>query len=167
MKSFGQQHAPTTPVRREPFSFWFMRDDEPEEHQFRARVVTDIGSLLVALNASRRDNTGKAVQGAALIIARMLDNKDGTPARWSPEPLDPPEDAAEDWEAKFRAPDGNTWPMGEAEKFTRFEAGSSRRRWLYLMEEDDEVVVDAKDLMALMEWLVRMAAGRPTEPSLS
>jgi len=167
VKSFGQQHAPSTPVHREQFSFWFMRDDEPEEHVFQARVVTDIGGLLAALKAAKTDNTGKAVQAAAMIISRMLDNKDGTPARWEPVLTSRPDDATEDWQPQFQGPDGNHHGVDQLEKFTRFEAGSSRRRWLYLIEEDDEVVVQGEDLMTVMEWLVKLAAGRPTGPSPS
>jgi hypothetical protein len=66
---------------------------------------------------------------------------------------------------KFRGPDGQLYPLSEAERFLKPEAGSSRRRWRTLMEEDDDAVVDGEALGKLFEWLVGLAAGRPTPPS--
>lgn len=66
---------------------------------------------------------------------------------------------------KFRGPDGQLYPLSEAERFLKPEAGSSRRRWRALMEEDDDAVVDGEALGKLFEWLVGLAAGRPTPPS--
>lgn len=164
MTSFGSS-TPKKSVRK-PFDFWVMRDDEPEKHSFQARVVTDIASLMVVVSAGDRDSA-KAMVGVGRIISKMLDNKDGTPARWVPSQLPPPDGAGEDYQPRFRGPDGELYTMDHVDRFERFEAGSSRRRWLYLMLEDDEIVVEAKDLMRLMEWLVALASDRPTEPSTS
>jgi hypothetical protein len=181
MKSFGPKGKPARPAVREQFEFTFLRDDEPETHTFNARVITDVAALSVTLtNANRHPDL--ALSGMFRMIAKMLDNKDGTPNRWEPRPLpkmttedraaagvysqteDDEYDDQRDDVTRFRGPDGTIYPLDRAADFTAFEAGSSRRRWLYLMEEDDEVIVDAKDVAALFEWLTGLAAGRPTQP---
>jgi hypothetical protein len=78
-------------------------------------------------------------------------------------PVDSEDD--EDAPRVFRGPDGELYQFEHAEKFEAFEAGSSRRRWHQLMEIDDDIEVEAPDLMELFEWLVGLAAGRPTQPS--
>lgn len=164
MKSFGARGA-AGPVPREPFEFTFMRDDEPETHQFQARAVTDTAGIANTLAVAEK-HPEQALPGMLRMISKMLDNKDGTPATWSPTilPLPELEPGEEEPERKFRGPDGELYPMAEAEKFLEFTAGSSRRRWLHLMQDDDEVTVDGKALTKLYEWLVGLAAGRPTRP---
>jgi hypothetical protein len=65
---------------------------------------------------------------------------------------------------KFRAPDGRLHPMGDAPKFLEHAAGSSRRRWNELMA-DDELEIDIDQLTDMFEWLISLAANRPTAPS--
>jgi hypothetical protein len=71
-------------------------------------------------------------------------------------------------EVVFRAPygleKGNLLPMARSGEFLAPEAGSSRRRWDALLEDDD-VTLEAGDLMAVFEWAVGVASGRPTEMS--
>ena len=165
MKSFGPRPR-TTPVAREPFEVTFMRDDEPEVHTFQARAVTDTAGIAHTLKVAEK-HPERALPGMLRMISKMLDNKDGTPATWVATPLPrehQEDDAEDDRPIVFRGPDGELYPMSEAEKFLEFVAGSSRRRWLYLMEEDDEVTVDGDTLTKLFEWLVGLAAGRPTRP---
>lgn len=68
-------------------------------------------------------------------------------------------------EQVFRAPygvdKGNLVPMSRAEEFLLPEAGSSRRRWDALLQDDD-VVLEAKDIMDIFEWATGVASGRPT-----
>lgn len=68
-------------------------------------------------------------------------------------------------EQVFRAPygvdKGNLVPMSRAEEFLLSEAGSSRRRWDALLQDDD-VVLEAADIMAIFEWATGVASGRPT-----
>jgi hypothetical protein len=191
VKSFGSKVAPA-PAAREPFEFTFMRDDEPEVHQFQARAVTDAAGVAATLAVAER-HPEQAFPRMLRMIGTMLDNKDGTPAKWEPVALKHPgkpdpsvaeHDAERDhlqaqldeWErradagdddyvTKFRGPDGQLHPMDRAARFLEFEAGSSRRRWFHLMNEDDEITVDAKELTKLFEWLVGLAANRPTRPS--
>lgn len=76
-----------------------------------------------------------------------------------------PEKAAHLDEPVFRAPcgleKGKLLPMSRVGEFLAPEAGSSRRRWDALLEDDD-IAVEAADLMAVFEWCVGVASGRPT-----
>lgn len=167
MKSFGPTAAQrNTPVHREPFEFTFMRDDEPETHRFVARAVTDMTGLASLFTAVKK-NPEQALPEMLGVIAKMLDNKDGTPAKWQPVALPIPEGLPEEErpERMFRAPNGELYPVAEADRFLTFEAGSSRRRWLHLINEDDELTTDSTAITSLFEWLAGLAAGRPTQPS--
>ena len=168
MRKFGPP-ARKAPVPREEFEFEFTRDDEPEIHTFRARAVTDTATLVMMLSNVRR-HPEEAMGGVVRMVGKMMDNKDGTPTGWSPTPWQSPalaedEVAEEPTEALFAGPDGDPITQAEVDKLLKFDSGSSRRRWLYLLQEDDEVIVDAAALTKLFEWLVGLAAGRPTQPS--
>ncbi len=69
-------------------------------------------------------------------------------------------------DAVFRAPygpeKGQLLRWHRSEEFLKFESGSSRRRWLYLIEQDDELIVDAEDVAKAFEWMIEEAANRPT-----
>lgn len=172
-RTFRSKRTPT--AERVPFTFVVHRDGEEESHDFQAVPVTDTASLsALMINAQRKPE--EAMAGMLRMIGKMLDNKDGTPANWAPVQLPPPPSDSPVWPdgdpegegapvRKFRGPDGALYPMHEAERFSAFEAGSSRRRWRYLMEQDDEVIVDSEALAELFEWLVGLAANRPTRPS--
>jgi hypothetical protein len=163
MPSFGPAGRTAIPPVLEPFDFTILRDDEPETHSFQARKVSDMATLMVTLTNTEK-HPERAMGGLMLMIAKMLYNKDGVPARWTPDVLPPPEDDP-DAEPKMRDPlTGDLIPASpeNIDRFTKFDAGSSRRRWLYLMQEDDEAVVQQDDLMELFRWLVALAANRPT-----
>lgn len=201
-KTFGKPR--TTPVERIPFSLWVERDDVAEEHHFQARVVDDFAALVVSAINARKD-TEKAVSGMFAFMAKIMDNRDGVPAEWSPTPLPPkpleevPASAydpvpAAGWPADepvdpsrmtgelvvqpqvFRAPAvpdghplaefrGKLVPLEHAPEFLHTELGSSRRRWNELMSEDSDVSVRQADLVATFEWMMGLAANRPTQPS--
>jgi hypothetical protein len=168
VRSFGPPPR-KAPIPREPFDFTFLRDDEPEVHHFQARAVVDTATLVMMLSNVRR-HPEEAMGGVVRMVGKMLDNKDGTPTGWKPEPWKPerPEGGElpeEPTESLFVGPDGDPIDQAAVDKLATFEAGSSRRRWLHLLEEDDEVIVDASALTKLFEWLVGLAAGRPTPPS--
>jgi hypothetical protein len=63
---------------------------------------------------------------------------------------------------KFTAPDGSEALAADLPKYTAHEAGSSRRRWIELIESDD-AVIDFEQIMQVFEWLAEEAADRPTE----
>jgi hypothetical protein len=163
MPSFGPKGRPARTPVLEDFDFTILRDDEPETHHFQARVVSDVATLMVTLTNTEK-HPERSMSGLMLMIAKMLYNKDGVPARWTPEPLPAPEDDP-DAEPMIRDPLNGELIPASAEninRLTAFEAGSSRRRWLYLMNEDDEAIVQQDDLMELFRWLVGLAAKRPT-----
>lgn len=71
-------------------------------------------------------------------------------------------------ESSYRGPDGKIYPFSDAAKlkeFTAPEAGSSRRRWAHLLEQDDDVAVEAEDLVEIAQWMIGLATDRPTGPS--
>lgn len=90
---------------------------------------------------------------------------------WPAEPDDleeTPEQAAHLDAPVFRAPygveKGQLLPLSRVGEFLAPEAGSSRRRWDALLADDD-ITLEASDLMAIFEWAVGVASGRPTEMS--
>lgn len=67
-----------------------------------------------------------------------------------------------DPEPQFLAPDGTVHPMREASKYLDFSAASSRRRWVELMDGDNNLRVEAKTIMKVWQYLVSESADRPT-----
>lgn len=124
---------------------------------------------------ARTDARGSAnppsLEEMADAVADGADPKAWMAERMAPRLANTPEwpsDAGvlDDGVTKFRGPDGALYPMEDAAKFLEFSAGSSRRRWLHLMNDEADLVVDAVALQGLFEWLVGLAAGgRPTPPS--
>lgn len=193
MKTFGTRR--TTPAERIPFSMWVERDDVGEEHHFQARAVDDFAALVVTAINSAKD-TSKAVTGMFAFMAKILDNVDGVPADWSPDPLprkpEVPLPEADSWPTEsgqlsqsrelevhvdvFRAPKvseghelfqyvGQLIPVERAKEFTAHYLGSSRRRWRELTSEESDVSIREKDLVDTFEWMMGLAANRPTQPS--
>lgn len=155
--------ATVTPM---PFEVEVFRSGQPEVHGFVARPVMDFGSVLLMLKGNEAD-TGQAL----LRIMRMnLDDADGVAETWQPTILDKPAKAPADWQPKFRAPaaphgDGRLHPMGDMGRWTDPQAGSSRRRWAYLMFEDDGVVVSLQVVFDLLKDITEKAADLPTDGS--
>lgn len=150
---------------REPFTFPFLRDEEVEEHTFLARASLDLPTLLAAM-AQTDAHPERSMASLLRLIPKMLDNRDGTPAQWRPEVLPSPEAGHDaDEELKFRAPDGTILPFDRAAEFTAFAAGSSRRRWLHLINEDDEIETNVDDLMELYKFLISLAGKGRTPKS--
>ena len=56
-------------------------------------------------------------------------------------------------------------PMEEAPEYLKSEVHSSRRRWLYLMEEDEDAIVDFEDLNKIFEWIIAEASGKASAVS--
>jgi hypothetical protein len=93
---------------------------------------------------------------------------DGSLVPWPTTPADVP--AAQVYEPAYRGPDGKIYLLsdeGTLKGFLAVEAGSSRRRWNYLMEQDETAVIDAEDLADIGKWIIGLAANRPTAPSAS
>jgi hypothetical protein len=181
----------TPEARRETFAVEVKRDDKVEQHEFTAKAQSDMASLSMAIK-SDADALG-ALQGMLRVIRKGLVDDDGVPANWKPLapqvdpaapsddepdegfvgqlPVSMPEPDGQDYEdydepeAVFVAPDGSHQPFSELDRYTDFAAGSSRRRWTYLMESDEDVVVEASVLKGMFEKIVRLGANRPTRRS--
>lgn len=188
MKIFGGGAAKSATIERHTFGLKVDRNGVDEIHKFTVAPRLTIAEMILAV-ASQSGNGLGAVEGILRMVKRNLVNDDGVPAKWSPEPL--PQDttpamvvsSVEGWpeasgelatveqperEEAYRGPDGAIYPLSDEQtlaKFSAYDAGSSRRRWIYLIEQDDDVTVDADDLVEMSRWLIGLAANRPTEPS--
>jgi hypothetical protein len=135
------------------FEVEFIRDEVPETHAFRARPDITYGDM-VELKRHENDSNGKVLPVLDRIIRRSMLNTDGAKTGWAPAVKD----------GKFVAPDGKEHPVEDLPKFTSHEAGSSRRRWIELIESDS-AYVDFETVMSLFEYLAEEAGRRPTERS--
>lgn len=186
IKQFGRKTRRAAP--REKFDLTVLRGDEPETHRFQIVAVLDAGGLSSVMVTTRKDQE-MALPATIQVIRKMLDNTDGTPSGWEPNmrsrrsilsqetpaevvwpsnqgdlEAEPEEDPTLD-ETVFRAPfgleKGQLLPASRVGEFLAPEAGSSRRRWDALLADDD-ISIEAPDLMAIFEWCVGTASQRPT-----
>jgi hypothetical protein len=161
-KRYGKLRA--EPIPLVDFELQAMRENgagEPQEewHEFTARPQSDAGDL-AALSATGDDGLAQ-MNVVVRMIKKMVINSDGVPEQWQPTELNAPDPLPEDYEPKFRGPDGNIYPMDQAVKFTEPHKGSSRRRLMHLLYED-EATVDINDLSEMLKDMMGKASGRPT-----
>lgn len=162
----------------ETFEVELERNGGEVVYQFTIGNVLDAASMALAAKASR--DPLNAMEGMLRAIRKAMLDSDGTPVKWEPRPYVAPgvEPVAEEHEehlsvaldeddapALMVGPDGEPYPYVEAERFEAFEAGSSRRRWVYLMESEEDIVVDMDVLKGVFEKCVRLGANRPTRRS--
>jgi hypothetical protein len=125
------------------------------------------GGLIAALMAAERKDAGKAAEAYYRTISKMVDNNDGIPANWEPVPL--PQEEGDERPEVFRIPwgadKGSLVPMVNAEAYIASEVHSSRRRWLHLMEVDDDAIVEFSDLTELFEWLIAQSSEKASAAS--
>lgn len=144
-------------VRREKFEFGVRTATGVKVHEFYA-VLGNLhaGGLIAAMVAANRKDTAGAAEAYYRTIAKMVDNSDGIPANWEPTPISQQKD--DERGPVFRVPwgvdKGSLVPMENADAYLDSEVHSSRRRWLDLMERDNDAIVEFSDLMALFEWLI-------------
>jgi hypothetical protein len=151
-KHFGPKRnvaqAPTV-----EFSIGFVRDGVEETHEFTARPRM---SYADTVGLVKNQKGPLALPFLDRMVRRSLIDDDGTPVKWEPEPVD----------GKITAPDGTEVDIADTVNYQAFEAGSSRRRWVHLMETDDDVEIELEQIMQVFEYLVSEAAeGRPTSRS--
>lgn len=160
MKRFGagKQGRVITPIQ---FGLTVLRDGEEEEHVFTAIPNLPAQNIVQAVAARNGDGT-QVLNPMVSCIRKMLSNRDGTPTTWKLELVDAKKEGQE---PKFRGPDGKLHVLAKAESFLARESGSSKRRWDALMIDDEDAIVDMKDLTDIFEYLVGEASGRPTQPS--
>jgi hypothetical protein len=181
MKRFSDQPETAKRVDFE-LSFW----KGGKEYPLHFHAYPSVDAIMVAeVNKSAASGDQGAISALLMIknaIRTMLDDNDGTPLDWKPEPLpsevrvpdsevtgwptEEPEPQSADEETEpeqqFLAPDGIVHPMRDAAKLAEFDAGSSRRRWVDRVDGDNDYTVPAKSLMKVWRWLIGEAANRPT-----
>lgn len=163
----GPTKAPAK-APRVPFTFAYLRDDEVEEQEFRViQKSPDMGTLNRLAGLADQDEATMMSKLPVITraLAKMLDNSDGVKAGWKPTPLPAKDDDEESQAPRFRGPDGEIYEWEYAESFLAVDQGSSRRRFLHLMLEDDEAEVDSSDINQLTKFVMETASGRPTPAS--
>lgn len=140
------------------FAMIYIRDGVEERHEFLARPAMgwqDVRGLVPLLGGADDGLSEHAVRVIERLIRRVIANDDGTPEKWVPNVVD----------GHFTDPSGDHTPIELLPAYEAFEAGSSRRRWVHLMEHDDEVTVEPDQIVELLNDLVEVASGRPTQRS--
>lgn len=167
IKVYEPEADPGEPAPQHEFALIFKRDGVRERHEFTAEPQYDWKNLrsLMYLMESRRDEgfDPKALAQIDRLVRRALVNHDGTPERWRAKVVSP--DDGEPW---FTDPNGDHTPAEMLPLYEEFSAGSSRRRWAHLMDVDDEVTVDFKQVTDLMQDLMAIAGkdrGKSSESS--
>jgi len=172
------------PRKTYEFGLEFYRDSVPEVHEFKAYPALDAGSLNYTLSATHKPE--RAIEGMVRTIRKMLADDDGTPMGYRPTPYRAPAPDVEpehgeqheeepepvaveeselgefDDDTLFVGPDGEPHDGEFIRKAMEFEAGSSRRRFAYLMDVDEELTLHADQLQTAYQRLVGKAADRPT-----
>jgi hypothetical protein len=144
-----------------PFAMIFLRDGVEETHEFLATPTMgwqDLRGLVPLMVSSSNDEAmaAHAIRVIDSLVRRVLRNDDGTPEKWRANIVD----------GHFTAPNGDHTPVELLPAIEAFEAGSSRRRWMHLMEHDDEVTIELDQMVSLMEDLIAAVAERPTQRSV-
>jgi len=80
----------------------------------------------------------------------------------APEPDDVEDADLEDPDLLFLDPDGKPITGEQAAQAMRFENGSSRRRFAFLMDEDEELTLELDQLQAVFKKLLAQVSDRPT-----
>lgn len=136
----------------------FLRDGEDEPHTFLARPEFDYKIMYQAVTAGSKNGPMAIKRFENMIRPSLLDD-DGVPSKWQPERTDDGN--------HFTDPDGNQRPIDDLPSLLAPDAGSSRRRWRHLMDEDDELRIRTEEVVRFYEVLIEAATGRPTQRSRS
>ena len=151
-----------TPAPTYEFEVVFLRDDVQEIHEFTARpnygwkeIRGAVGLMGLVDGKTDHGEVGHAIRYLDGTIRRAMVNDDGTPEKWTPTIVD----------GHFTDPSGDHVPVELLSLVEAFDAGSSRRRWMHLMNHDDDVSIERDQLIELVNKLMGVAADRPTERS--
>ncbi len=159
-KAVEQAGATVTDIDDAPppveFTVEFERDGEPEPHTFRARPRFTFKRMNEAAKASRDGGLNAVLRFEKMIRPSLVDT-DGTPARWTPVIED---GEFEDW-------NGDVHDMEDLPALLAADAGSSKRRWQHLMDDDDDLEITIEEIVKVYELLIGAATDRPTRRSKS
>lgn len=135
-KRYGDEEYESSSTRT-PFVAVFRRNGVAEEHEFTAEPHMDYKAM-VGLVSGQNEATLRTMDRT---IRQSLVNDDGAPLlSWAGEEANEDESTFTEW--------------------------SSRRRWVHLMDADDEVTIHERVIMAMFQDLVKEASkGRPTKRS--
>jgi hypothetical protein len=151
---------------REQFTLKYLDANENEQEavfQVLPRVSGgDIAGIMQAIRIEPGESVGRLIR----LLSKVMDNRDGTvTSDWKPDVLPRKED--DERPPSFRGPDGEIYPLSDTtalELFADQETWTSRRRWKYLLEEDDDAIVELPDIQETAEWVIGLATDRPTQP---
>jgi hypothetical protein len=159
--SFGPTVAPKYDTA--PITVSYIRGGEIEVQTFNIIVKPiDMGTAFRLMLAGAV-NDATALPSMIRLIGQYMVNHDGVSATWEYKPLAPKPDEPEI--SRFRAPNGKFLPVEKAEQFTDPAKGSSRRRWLHLMNVDEDAEIQQETITDLLKYLTEVAANRPTPAS--
>lgn len=173
MKTYGGNE---TQPQSFPFELVVYRDEQPETHQFTAAPRVGAGDILRMLLLDE-DKPEAQLEGISRTIAKSITDKDGeVPAKWKPEELPRPDMPAtggqaweqgqpQQYERSYRGPDGRIYPFSDQASMDRWmdkARWTSRRRWLHLLLEDDDVFVKLSTLMEISKDFIAASTGHPT-----
>lgn len=163
MKVFG---SGTRTLMRDEFTLKYQDVDENEKQEtFKVVPRASAGDIAGIMHAAQHAPQ-KAIGGLITLLTKVMDNKDGlVGAKWEPTPLERKD--GDDREPSFRGPDGEIYALDDETALAEFDDPSnwtSRRRWVKLIDENDEAVVEMDDLQDITEWVIGLATDRPTRP---
>lgn len=91
-----------------------------------------------------------------------VDPEDVTPGLDDPDDVEPADDFEPSEDDLYVGVDGEPVDVATAQEAMRFENGSSRRRFNFLMDEDERLTLEADQLETIYKRLVGKGADRPT-----
>lgn len=137
-----RRYQPPAPEDEDETSYQERHGTEP------ANGLSDVGDMPEgwqdAARAGWQDNP--VAQGAGPVTPELQNQDD-----------DPEED-----DTLFVGPDNEPITAEQVPEVMRFESGSSRRRFAYLVDEDDSLTLDLEQLQTIYKKLLAQVAERPT-----
>lgn len=163
IKSFGGTRKPSETADFELVAYW---DDEPVKFVFTIRLNSSNADIIQVLKLQSLGSKDEEIVPLVMrLLRKMMVDNDGVSSRWNLQDalIKPKEKGA--IPSSYRGPDGKIYELTDdatLDKFQKVENGSSRRRWIHLMEEEDDLTVEAEDVMEVLQWAVSEASNRPT-----
>jgi hypothetical protein len=176
VKTYGGNDTAPQPIQ---FALVVLRDEVPETHEFTAVPRVGAGDILRMLLLDE-DKPEAQLEGLSKTISKSISDKDGeVNSKWKPEELKRPEAAPTNaWESahgvvrdepglerSYRGPDGQIYPFSNQAAMDRWMDKSrwtSRRRWLHILLEDQDVFVRLSTLVEISKDFIAASTGHPT-----